>query len=116
MGDLSRNFNRSEFACRCGCGADTVDGVTIYVLENIREHFGRCITITSGYRCRARNSAEGGTSKSQHMLGRAVDFKVKGVKPKVVQEWIKANHPWVSIGHYDSFTHIDSRLDGPKYW
>ena len=25
MGDLSENFSRSEFECKCGCGFATVD-------------------------------------------------------------------------------------------
>ena len=25
MGDLSEHFDRREFTCRCGCGADQVD-------------------------------------------------------------------------------------------
>ena len=25
MGDLTKNFSRSEFACKCGCGFDDID-------------------------------------------------------------------------------------------
>ena len=24
MGDLTANFNRAEYACRCGCGKDDI--------------------------------------------------------------------------------------------
>lgn len=25
MGDLTKNFNRFEFACKCGCGFDDIE-------------------------------------------------------------------------------------------
>ena len=49
MGDLSRNFDRSEFKCRDGCGRDTVDIELVKVLEEVRVRFARPIHISSGY-------------------------------------------------------------------
>ena len=45
MGDLSANFNRAEFACKCGCGFDTVDAKLIDYVQQIREYFAVPITI-----------------------------------------------------------------------
>ena len=48
---LSDNFSRTEFACKCGCGFDTVDSLTLEALESIRKHFNKPVTVTSGCRC-----------------------------------------------------------------
>lgn len=44
------------------------------LLDNARERLGRPITVNSGYRCPKLNKAVGGTHKSQHMVGKAVDI------------------------------------------
>ena len=110
MGNISKHFNREEFACKCGCGYDTVDTKLIEVLENVREHFGEAVVITSGCRCEKHNASEGGSPKSQHLLGRATDFFVVGVPPKQVQAYLLDTYEGEhGLGCYDSFTHIDTR-------
>ena len=44
------------------------------VLEPLRTHIGKPITINSGYRCPLLNRAVGGVSTSQHLLGKAADI------------------------------------------
>lgn len=44
------------------------------VLQPIRDKYGKCITVTSGYRCPKLNKAVGGSSTSQHTQGQAVDI------------------------------------------
>jgi len=46
------------------------------VLEPLRQHFNVPITIGSGYRCPALNSAVGGVKNSQHMTGEAADIHI----------------------------------------
>lgn len=58
--------------------------LVIYVLQPIRNHFNKPITITSGYRSREVNEAVGGKSNSQHLTGNACDF-VCADMPKVYQ-------------------------------
>ncbi len=108
MGDLSRNFSRSEFACKCGCGFDTVDAELVNMLEQVREHFGQPITITSGCRCPDHNDTVGGKA-SQHLKGRAADFKVKATSAQVVQDYCDEAFPDGGVGRYSTWTHIDSR-------
>lgn len=113
---LSANFVRSEFACKCGCGFDTVDCELIKVVQAVREKFG-AIAINSGCRCSAHNNAVGGSVKSQHKLGRAADLKILGgTKTSIVAGWIKERYPSVSVGLYPTFVHVDTRSGGAKYW
>ena len=116
MGNLSIHFDREEFACKCGCGFDTVDALLLMDLELIRVHFDRPVIITSGCRCKAHNdSLPNSSTSSQHLLGRAADIVVGGgIPPSLVQEF--ANQAGFNgIGHYEGFTHIDSR-SGKASW
>ena len=111
MGDLSNNFNRSEFECKCGCGQDTVDYALIKVLEDVREHFlGKPITINSGNRCTLHNASVGGSPKSQHLLSKAADFRVKGIDAYKVFSYLCEKYlDKYGKGSYTGRTHIDVR-------
>lgn len=114
---ISPHFNRSEFRCKCGnCGFDTVDVDTLDVLEAVRTHFDAPVVINSGYRCPAYNAKIGGAPSSQHTLGRAADIRVQGVEPGDVYDWLAANYPSASLGRYETFTHVDTRSNGPAHW
>jgi len=107
MGDLTKNFSRSEFACKCGCGFDTVDIVMVNELQRLRDKYGR-ITITSGCRCVKHNKAEGGGKFSQHLLGKAADFIIHSMKASEVFKLL--DFYWEGgLGKYHGRTHIDSR-------
>jgi uncharacterized protein YcbK (DUF882 family) len=114
MGDFSPYFKRSEFACKCGCGLDTVDTTLLKDLELIRAHYGRPVTINSGCRCAAYNASIGGAEKSQHVQCRAADIVVDGVSPAKVHE-LAEEMGVGGLGFYDTFTHIDSR-SGRARW
>lgn len=66
------------------------------IFEPIREHFGKPIKVSSGYRSKALNEATPGASKtSQHSTGEALDLDqdgmTTGVTNKMVFEYIKNN-------------------------
>ena len=44
------------------------------LLDPIRADWGKPITVTSGYRCKALNDAVGGVVNSEHMSGNAADI------------------------------------------
>jgi len=73
MGDLSKDFSRSEFACRCGCGFDDVNLILVERLQAIRNALGEPIRILSGCRCPTHNRKVGGSSASAHLAGHAAD-------------------------------------------
>lgn len=115
MGDLSSNFSRVEFSCKCGCGFDTVDYQLLDILEQIRWNFGVPVRITSGCRCKAHNEAVGGSKDSQHLLGRAADFTVDGVPTRFVRAFAnRLNVP--GMGSYKGFVHIDTRSGKRARW
>ena len=109
------NFSRSEFACRCGCGFDTVDYALLAALEGLRSHFNAPVYITSGCRCKSHNRAVGGSRGSWHLLGRAADVQVKGVAPEDVAAYCDTL-ALGGLGRYDTFTHIDTRSGRMARW
>ncbi len=114
---ISEHFDRSEFACHCGCGFDTVDAETLQVLEELRTHFNSPVQIDSGCRCKEYNTKIGGEEHSQHMVGRAADVRVEGHTPNQVQDYLLAKYQGkYGIGRYNTFTHIDTRTNGPSRW
>ena len=116
MGDLSSNFSRAEFACKCGCGLDTVDVELLAIVETIRQHYDASVKVTSGCRCPARNEQEGGSEKSQHLVCRAADIQVEGVEAVEVFEYLDNLFPNThGLGKYRIFTHVDSRSQKARW-
>ena len=37
MGDLTANFNRSEYACKCGCGKDNIKDELATKVQLVRD-------------------------------------------------------------------------------
>lgn len=61
------------------------------ILEPVRNRFGRPVRINSGYRGPALNAAVGGSSKSQHCNGMAVDFEIDGLPNPELAQWVADN-------------------------
>ena len=112
--NISPHFARSEFACRCGCGFDTVDVDLLRVLEALREHFEKPVRLTSAARCRLHNKAIGGSDFSMHLWGKAADVVVDDVTPGQVYDWLDGHAPSkYGLGLYQrgagGWVHIDVR-------
>jgi uncharacterized protein YcbK (DUF882 family) len=124
MSMLSKNISRGEVECHCGCGFDTMDSETIDLVQGACDYFAKkqgvprvVLTITSGARCEKHNKEVGGSPNSQHTKGRAMDIKILGVPPEEVYYYFtNVYQGQYGIGKYDSFTHIDSRTNGPARW
>jgi hypothetical protein len=52
--------------------------LAINIFQPIREHFGKPILISSGYRSAELNKAIGGSLSSQHCSGEAIDIDMDG--------------------------------------
>ena len=61
------------------------------VLQPVRDHFGRVVTISSGYRSPELCVAIGSSTQSQHAKGEAADFEIFGVSNKELADWINEN-------------------------
>jgi len=65
------------------------------IFEPIRNHFGKPIFISSGYRSAELNKAIGGAASSQHCQGEAIDIDMDGrpggITNKMVFDFIKEN-------------------------
>lgn len=107
---LSANFKVKEFACSDGSDPIFISSELVTVLQKIRSHFRKPVTINSAYRTPAKNKSVGGATYSQHMYGMAADIVVKGVTPKQVAAYAETLLPNKGgIGIYPTFTHIDVR-------
>ncbi len=64
--------------------------VALHIFQPCREHFGKPLRVTSGYRSEELNKAIGGSSKSQHSKGEALDMQsTKGYTNKELFMFIK---------------------------
>lgn len=108
--NLTANFKVKEFACSDGSDVIFISHGLVQVLQQIRSHFGKAVTINSGWRSESHNKRVGGSANSQHLYGLAADIVVKGVSPKDVAAYAETLLPNTGgIGIYSTFTHIDVR-------
>jgi zinc D-Ala-D-Ala carboxypeptidase len=61
------------------------------VLQPIRDHFNRVVSVSSGYRSEALCLAIGSKITSQHAKGQAADFEIYGLSNGELATWIKEN-------------------------
>jgi hypothetical protein len=93
-----REFIYSDTAIRLQIDNTPTDEVLVnlqnvcqFILEPVRNHFDKPITITSGYRSPELCKAIGSSVTSQHTKGESVDFEILGIANKEVSDWI-VNH------------------------
>lgn len=118
---LSANFNSSEFDCHgSGCCSSTlVDDKLVTYLQQIREHFGKPVNISSGYRCAIHNKNIGGATNSRHSKGQAADIYISGVAPAEIAKYAESIGI-LGIGLYETnsdgfFVHVDTR-ETKSFW
>jgi len=136
MGDLSKNLSRHEMACSDGCGFDTADHQLVTVLQDVTDSFDAYIVITGGNRCREHNyklrelyESSGGvrgaktSCNSQHVFGRAADFKLlrvsdrEQIDPHLVYGYLDAKYPdSLGIGLYSNRIHADTKTGKARRW
>lgn len=120
---LAPDFRVREFRCKDGSDEILVDEALVLLLQCIREHFGKAVTITSGYRTPAHNAKVGGSKSSQHLLGRAADIRVAGVSVEDVAAYAESLMPgWGGVGRYPvkagraaGWVHVDTRAEKARW-
>ena len=107
--NLSANFTlkeltKSDTATRLGID-NTPDEATIEnikllcqeVLQPIRDHFGKSVTVNSCFRSPESNAAVGGSKTSDHCLGRAADIEIDGIPNPELAQWIMDNLDYTQL-------------------
>lgn len=108
---ISAHFKVREFACHDGSDTVFVSDALVQILERIRVHFGKPVTVNSGYRTDAYNAATKDAARySQHKYGLAADITIQGVTPAQIAAYAETLLPNTGgIGIYKSFCHVDVR-------
>lgn len=120
---LAPDFKVREFRCKDGSDEILVDEALVLLLQCIREHFGKAVTITSGYRTPAHNAKAGGTRFSQHLYGRAADIRVQGASVEEVAACAeRLLHGCGGVGRYPAkagraagWVHVDTRAKKARW-
>ena len=93
-----KDFVKSETAIRKGIdNTPTTDHkialkhVCEKILEPVYAHFQQDVRINSSYRSPKLNAAVGGSAKSQHCNGEAVDFEIDGLPNPELAKWVSKN-------------------------
>ena len=105
--DETRKELQRLFRCKRTDRQKKVDKGMLAMLADVAARYpGRTIEFVSGYRATDRHS-------SRHWQGRALDFRIKGVKMTEVRDYIWATHTQLGLGWYpeDGFVHMDHRED-----
>ncbi len=107
--NLSANFTlneltKSETALRHGLNNEPTSEVTENlkvlcekVLQPIRDHYGKSVKVSSGYRAPEVNAAVGGSKTSDHCMGQAADIEIAGVPNHELAEWIQNNLAFTQV-------------------
>jgi hypothetical protein len=107
--NLSANFSlkeltKSDTATRLGIDntpdEETIDNLKTLcdkVLQPVREHFGKSVTVNSGYRSPESNAAVGGSKTSDHCKGQAADIEIEGIPNPELAQWIMDNLDYTQL-------------------
>jgi uncharacterized protein YcbK (DUF882 family) len=113
---MSKYFSEKEQACPC-CKVNKVDPNFIKRLDELREKFGKPISVSSMYRCANHNAAVGGVPKSQHVNGIAADLFVLNMnavdKYLLLKDIVTLGF---TVGVRDDILHVDTRAGLPIYF
>lgn len=107
--NLSANFTlkeltKSDTATRLGLdntpdeqALENLKTLCDKVLQPVREHYGKSVTVNSGYRSPESNAAVGGSKTSDHCKGMAADIEIVGVANADLAQWIMDNLEYTQL-------------------
>ena len=107
--NLSANFTlkeltKSETATRLGIdntpNDEALENLKLLcekVLQPVRDHFGKSVTVNSGYRSPESNAAVGGSRTSDHCKGQACDLEIDGIPNPELAQWIMDNLEYTQL-------------------
>lgn len=118
--NLSPSFKVREFRCSDNTDPIFIDSELVEILQKIRNHFGKPVNITSGFRTASKNATIKNAAKfSQHLYGKAADIWISGVTVEQIAAYAETLLPnrggigrYPKEGHADrthGWVHIDTR-------
>ena len=114
---MKTKFLLREFRCRDGSDEVLLDSGLLEILQRVRDHFGKAVSITSAYRTDEYNKGVNEAESSYHLKGQAADFTVTGTSNRDVAKFLQGIGV-KGIGLYDytgGFIHVDTR-EKSYYW
>lgn len=93
--DGIKYFKKDEFKCKCGgryCNGypAEMEEKLVRCADEVREHFGSTVIVSSGLRCETHNARVGGVKNSRHKYGKAMDFCVSGHSAASVLPYVQS--------------------------
>lgn len=126
MGDMEKNFNRSEFACQgqnCCDHSAPISSNLVLMIQTLRnrlcERKGKNIAlrINSGFRCNRHNSSiKKASPKSQHRFGLAADIARPALTSVDELADLAEDIGFHGVGRYSWGVHVDIRDGGNTRW
>ena len=124
MGNLTKNFDITEFSCNDGTPvpSEYLPNVKKLAeqLQILRDELNEPIHINSAYRHKEYNKKIGGEKNSQHLLAKAADITVKSKTPKQLAALIEkmisdGKLKFGGMGVYPGFVHVDIRTQKARW-
>ena len=99
-----------QMACHC-CGQVRLDPTLVPLLLAVQDAIGRPLSVSSGFRCKAHNTAVGGAVGSQHCQGKAADLLCLGRddQAKIIEQAKIVGFTGIGIDLNFTFVHVDVR-------
>lgn len=107
--NLSANFTlkeltKSDTATRLGLdntpddeALENLKTLCEKVLQPVRDHYGKSVTVNSAYRSPESNAAVNGSKSSDHCKGMAADIEIVGVANADLAQWIMDNLDYTQL-------------------
>ena len=107
--NLSANFTlkeltKSDTATRLGLdntpddeALENLKTLCEMVLQPVRDHYGKSVTVNSAYRSPESNAAVNGSKSSDHCKGMAADIEIVGVANADLAQWIMDNLDYTQL-------------------
>ena len=109
-----RFFTKEEFACKCKTHCNgypaQMERRVVELAEGARIHFGRPGIVVSGLRCTEWNRLQGGVANSRHLVGKALDLRIQGLKAKELLAFIQ-QQPGVRYAYAINDTNVHFDID-----
>lgn len=111
-----KHFNRAEFDCK-HCGQNHMDANFLLEIDELRDRYGKPLSVTSGYRCPAHNNNVSSTGLTgPHTTGRAVDLAVdRGNAYKLLKLALEMGFSGIGVQQKGAtrFLHLDNLPNAP---